>query len=130
MVPDLTKSKVTDAVNLLQSLSLKVSLVKQPTANIFSRGSIKQQDPAPNTPVRPQAVVTLTVEAPPDLGVLMGVFTKEPAYEKLNPQYRQVLDQFLSTPNAATPPAAPLNTVATPPTPATGATPPKHQGGR
>jgi beta-lactam-binding protein with PASTA domain len=130
LVPDLSKSKVTDAVNLLQGLSLKVSLVKLPTANIFSRGSIKQQDPAPNTPVRPQAVVTLTVEAPPDLGVLMGLFTKEPAYEKLNPQYRQVLDQFLSTPNAATAPATPPNTAAAPAASAAGVTPPKHQGGR
>ena len=123
LVPDLTKSKVTDAVNTLQGLGLKVSLVKQPTANIFSRGSIKQQMPAPNTPVRPDAVVTLTVEAPPDLGVLLGMFTKEPAYEKLNPEYRQVLDQFLNAPNASgNPPAAPISPMATTENPATAPT--------
>jgi beta-lactam-binding protein with PASTA domain len=141
LVPDLTKSKVTDAVNTLQGLGLKVSLLKQPTANIFSRGGIKQQMPAPNTPVRPDAVVTLTVEAPPDLGGLVGMFTKEPAYEKLNPQYRQVLDQFLNAPNASgTPPiaptsptAAPASPTTAPPNPApaktnppTGGKPPKH----
>jgi len=114
LVPDLSKSKVTDAVNILQGLGLKVSLVKQPTANIFSRGGIKQQTPAPNTPVRPDAVVTLIVEAPPDLGALVGMATQEPAYEKLNPEYRKILDQFLNKPNATgNPPAAPNPTVTT-----------------
>jgi len=37
----------------------------------------------------------LTVTAPPDVGVLLGLVTKEPAYQKLNPEYRNVLDAFL-----------------------------------
>jgi len=128
LVPDLTKSKVTDAVNTLQGLGLKVLLLKQPTANIFSRGGIKQQTPAPNTPVRPDAVVTLTVEAPPDLGGLVSLFTKEPAYEKLNPEYRQVLDQFVTAPNAsANPPVAPASPTATAASPTTAPTNPTAQ---
>jgi beta-lactam-binding protein with PASTA domain len=100
LVPDLSKAKVTDAVNTLQGLGLKVSLLKQPTANIFSKGHVKQQTPAPNTPVRGGTVVTLMVEAPPDLGVLLGLVTKEPAYEKLDPEYRKILDEFLKPPDA------------------------------
>jgi len=120
LVPDLSKSKVTDAVNILQGLGLKVSLVKQPTANIFSRGGIKQQTPAPNTPLRPDAVVTLIVEAPPDLGALVGMATQEPAYEKLNPEYRKILDQFLNKPNATgIPPAAMPNPTVTTANPTT-----------
>jgi hypothetical protein len=100
LVPDLSKAKVADAVNALQGLGLKVFLVKQPTANIFSKGHVKQQAPAPNTPVRGGTVVTLMVEAPPDLGVLLGLVTKEPAYEKLDPEYRKILDEFLKPPDA------------------------------
>src|SRR5580704_4759950 len=109
LVPDLTKSNVTDAVSTLQGAGLQVAFVKQPTTNIFSRGGIKQQTPAPNTLVRHDAVVTLTVEAPPNVGGLLGMATKEPAYQKLNPKYRNVLDQLLnpqataSTANGAPP---------------------------
>jgi beta-lactam-binding protein with PASTA domain len=98
LVPDLTNGNVTDAVNTLQGIGLKVAFVKQPTANIFSRGGVKQQTPAANTLVRQDSVVTLTVEAPPNVGALLGMATKDPAYQKLNPEYRNVLDQFLNVP--------------------------------
>jgi hypothetical protein len=124
LVPDLTKSKVADAVNNLQGAGLQVALVKQSTANIFSGGNITQQAPAPNTPVRPGSVVTLTVEAPPDLGGLLGMLTKQPAYQKLDAQHRNVLDQFLnpqatanSTPSG-TPPPRPAPPGPAPPKPA------------
>lgn len=101
-VPDLSKSSVTDAVNALQSVGLKASLMKQPTNNIFSHGHVKQQSPAANTLVRRDSTVFVTVEAPPNLGSLLGLVTKEPAYEKLNPEYRKVLDEFLKQPDAGT----------------------------
>jgi serine/threonine-protein kinase len=95
---DLTKNKVTDAVDTLQELGLKVMFVKQPTANLlraFSGSKVVAQSPSPNTLVRRGQVVTLTVATPPDLAALAGVITSEPAYSKLNPEYRQYLDQFL-----------------------------------
>ena len=94
---DLTKSNVTDAVNTLQELGLKVMFVKQPTLNVFRGFSPKvvTQAPSANTVVRRGQVVTLTVSTPPDLSALVGQVTKEPAYTKLNPEYRQYLDAFL-----------------------------------
>jgi serine/threonine-protein kinase len=93
---DLTKSKVTDAVNTLQELGLKVMFLKQPTLNFLRRESkVVAQSPNANTQVRRGQVITLTVAIPPDLGALVGVVTNEPAYSKLNPEYRQYLDAFL-----------------------------------
>jgi beta-lactam-binding protein with PASTA domain len=93
---DLTKSKVTDAVNTLQELGLKVMFVKQPTLNFVHRESkVVAQSPSANTQVRRGQVITLTVAIPPDLGELVGAVTNEPAYSKLNPEYRQYLDAFL-----------------------------------
>ena len=94
-VPDLTKSKLTDAVSVLQISGLTVAFIKQPSLKLFGGPKVTAQTPDPNTLVRRGSVVTLTVSSPPDLGVLVGLVTKEPAYEKLNPEYRQVLDQFL-----------------------------------
>jgi len=94
-VPDLVKSKLTDAVSVLQASGLSVAFIKQPTLKLFGGGKVVLQTPDPNTLVRRGSVVTLTVAAPPDLGALVGLVTKEPAYEKLNPEYRQILDQFL-----------------------------------
>jgi beta-lactam-binding protein with PASTA domain len=116
VLPDLTKSKLTDAVNTLQALGLKMSLIKQSTVNIFARGGVKQQTPAANTPVLPGSTVSLTVEVGPDISALLGVATQEPAYEKLNPEYRKVLDEFLKPPAAAT--------TTTPVTPPAGTPPP------
>ncbi len=94
-VPDLTKSKLTDAVSVLQISGLTVAFIKQPSLKLFGGPKVTAQTPDPNTLVRRGSIVTLTVSSPPDLGVLVGLVTKEPAYEKLNPEYRQVLDQFL-----------------------------------
>lgn len=94
-VPDLTNSSLTDAVSTLQGAGLTVAFVKQRTMRLFGGPKVITQSPLPATMARRGATVTLTVAAPPDLGVLVGMVTKEPAYAKLNPEYRQTLDAFL-----------------------------------
>ena len=94
-IPNLVDSSLTDAVNTLQSIGLKVMLVKQPSSNIFGRAKVVQQNPPATSIVRHDAAVMLTVSSPPDLGKLIGMVTKEPAYQKLNPEYRNILDGFL-----------------------------------
>jgi beta-lactam-binding protein with PASTA domain len=96
-VPDFTNSSLPDAVNTLQSIGLKVMLVKQPSSSLklLSKPKVVQQYPPANSTVHHDMVVTLTVTAPPDVGALLGLVTKEPAYQKLNPEYRNVLDAFL-----------------------------------
>jgi beta-lactam-binding protein with PASTA domain len=95
MVPDMTNNKITDAVNTLQQLGLKVAFVKEPTSRLFGGSKVVRQDPAPNTLVHRGTMVTLNVSTPPDLGVLIGMVTKDPVYNKLNPEYRQYIDAFL-----------------------------------
>jgi len=97
-VPNLTNSSITDAVNLLQQIGLKVSLIKQSSAKGILGGSkVVQQDPVANSMVHHDAVVTLTVTVPPAaMGMLLNVVSKEASYGKLNPEYRQILDNFLS----------------------------------
>jgi len=70
-------------------------LVKQPSSNIFGRAKVVQQNPPATSVVRHDSAVMLTVSSPPDLGKLIGMVTKEPAYQKLNPEYRNILDGFL-----------------------------------
>jgi len=94
-LPDLVRSNVTDAVNLLQGLGLKVALVKQPSTNILGGPKIVGQNPTANTMVHRDAAVTLTVAMPPNLATLVGLITREPAYENLKPEYRSMLDDFL-----------------------------------
>ena len=96
-VPDFTNSNLADAVNTLQTIGLKVMLVKQPSTGLkfLSKPKVVQQYPPANSGVRKDTTVTLTVTAPPDVGALLGVVTKEPGYQNLNPEYRNVLDQFL-----------------------------------
>lgn len=126
-VPDLTNNNVADAVNALQNAGLKVTLVKQPTNNIFGHSKVKQQSAPPNTFVRRDSTIIVTVEAPPNLGSLLGLVTKEPAYEKLNPEYRNVLDQFLKQPDAGAPPATTVGStpMVVPATPTPTSTPAK-----
>jgi beta-lactam-binding protein with PASTA domain len=101
VLPDLTKGSLIDAVNTLQGLGLKLSLIKEPTNNVFSKGHVKLQTPPPSsTPIRRDATVTLTVESPPSLGSVLGFITKDPSYEKLDPKYRSVLDEFLKPTDA------------------------------
>lgn len=94
-VPNLVNSNLTDAVNTLQTIGLKVMLMKQPTMNIFGKTKVVQQNPPANTMVRDDAAVMLTVTAPPDLSAVLGAVSKDPVYQKLNPEYRDVLNTFL-----------------------------------
>jgi beta-lactam-binding protein with PASTA domain len=94
-VPDFTKNKVTDAVSTLQIMGLQVAFNKQPTPKLFGGASVVAQAPVAATLVHRGSVVTLTVETPRDWSALVGLVAKEPAYAKLDPQYRQVLDNFL-----------------------------------
>jgi len=100
-VPNLTNSNIADAVNTLQGIGLKVALVKQSTTKSLFKGSkVVQQDPPANSLVHHDAVVTLTVTMPPpEFGMLLGLVSKDPSYGKLNPEYRQILDQFLGQTN-------------------------------
>ncbi len=98
-VPTLTGSKLTDAVSLLQGLGLKVGFVKKSSVNPFGTTKVDQQDPAANSPVHRGAVVTLTVSTPPDIGALLGLVSKEPAYQNLKPEYKNVLAAFLGNPS-------------------------------
>jgi len=94
-VPDLTKSNVTDAVNTLQGMGLRVAFLKEPTRRLFGGPKVTSQSPVATSLVHRDSVVTITVSAPPDLTALVGAVTKEPAYQNLKPEYRQVLDSFL-----------------------------------
>ena len=94
-VPNLVNSNLADAVNMLQSVGLKVMLVKHPSANPFGKSKVVLQDPPANAPVRHDATIMLTVTAPPDLSAFLGAVAKDPAYQKLNPEYRSVLDGFM-----------------------------------
>ena len=98
-VPTLTNSNLTDAVSLLQGLGLKVGFVKKSTINPFGTAKVEQQDPAPNAAVRRGALVTLTVTTGPNVSALLGLVAKEPAYQNLKPEYRNVLDAFLGNPS-------------------------------
>ena len=94
-VPNLVDSGLTEAVNTLQSMGLKVMLVKQPTMNIFGKTKVVQQNPPASSMVRKDASVMLTVSAPPDVKTILGAVEKDPEYQKLNPEYRNILDTFL-----------------------------------
>jgi beta-lactam-binding protein with PASTA domain len=100
-VPQVTDTSLADALMRLQTVGLRVSLVKKPTANVFSGSRVVNQDIAPNTLVRHDTNVTLTVTAPPDVTALLNLMTKEPAYQQLNPEYRGIVDAFLGNGNAS-----------------------------
>ena len=109
-VPTLTSSNLTDAVTQLQGLGLKVGFVKKSSFNPFGTAKIEQQEPAANSLMRRGGVVTLTVSTPHDFGGLLGLVSKEPAYQNLKPEYKNVLDAFLgnpSTPRSMEPGPAP-----------------------
>ena len=98
-VPPLTGSNITDAVSTLQELGLKVAFVKKSTVNPFGKPKVEQQDPAANSPTHRGAIVTLTVSVPPDITALVSLAAKEPAYQNLKPEYKNVLDAFLGNPS-------------------------------
>ena len=121
-VPALTGSSLPDAVVMLQGLGLRVAFVRKPTVNPFSKTKVEQQDPAANASVHRNTIVTLTVTTPPDFGALLGLAAKEPAYQNLKPEYKNVLDAFLgnpSTPRSMDSPSTPSspNTPNSPSTP-------------
>lgn len=104
-LPDLTKIKLTDAVSTLQDMGMKVNFVKKPSLQLFRGSRVTDQSPVATTPVRAGTMVTLTVATPPDLGAFLGLVTKEPAYQKLNPEYKGILDQFLAPDGARSVPS-------------------------
>jgi len=98
-VPNLTGGNLTDAVSTLQGLGLKVAFVQKPTMNIFAKAKVEQQEPPATSLVHGDAIVTLTVSTSPNIAALLGLATKEPAYQNLNPAYKDVLDAFLGDPS-------------------------------
>jgi beta-lactam-binding protein with PASTA domain len=98
-VPTLTGTNLTDAVTTLQGLDLKITFIRKPTVNPFGKTKVEQQDPAANSSVHRNAMVTLTVSTPPNVGALLGLVAKEPAYQNLKPEYKNVLDSFLGDPS-------------------------------
>jgi beta-lactam-binding protein with PASTA domain len=80
-VPNLTGGNLTDAVSTLQGLGLKVAFVQKPTMNIFAKAKVEQQEPPATSLVHGDAIVTLTVSTSPNIAALLGLATKEPAYQ-------------------------------------------------
>jgi len=91
-VPKLVDSGAADALLALQNAGLKAALNKK--TEFTHWGSVIQQDIAPGTMVAPDTVVTLTVAIPPDVAMLQGLITQQPAYTKLSQQERDLIDQL------------------------------------
>jgi hypothetical protein len=104
-LPALTGEDVADAVSALQGLGLKVAFLRQ-TGNLFTQTKVVQQDPTAGSSVHGNATVTLTVSTPPNILALLGLASKEAAYQNLSPEYKNALDAFLGNPNSPTSPAA------------------------
>lgn len=98
-VPPVTGLAVTDAVSALQEAGLKVAFVSKPTVNPFAKAKVSEQAPAAQSPVQDNATVTLVVSTPPDIGGLLGFVSQQPAYQKLKPEYKSVLDAFMGNPS-------------------------------
>ena len=94
-VPSLADSSAVDALMTLQNLGLKGSITKQSTLNLLKGGKVLQQSPPANTPVFSGDTVSLTVASTPDLGALTSLLTQQPDYQKLSPEHRKIIDQFL-----------------------------------
>lgn len=99
-VPTVAGLMVTDAVSTLQQAGLKVAFVNKSTVNPFAKPKVEQQTPSANSPVPPGSIVTLVVSTPStDVGGLLGLVSKEPAYQKLKPEYKNILDAFMGNPS-------------------------------
>lgn len=98
-VPAVAGLSVTDAVSALQQAGLKVAFVSKSSINPFAKPKVEQQTPAANSPVPQNSIVTLVVTTPPDVGGLLGLVSKEPAYQKLKPEYKNILDAFMGNPS-------------------------------
>jgi beta-lactam-binding protein with PASTA domain len=93
-LPDLTNKDAAEAIVNLQTLGLRVSMIKQPTLKFLKHGKVLQQAPVPGW-VSKDSMVTLTIASGPDFGSLASLVTTQPAYQKLNPEQKNLLDQFL-----------------------------------
>jgi beta-lactam-binding protein with PASTA domain len=100
-IPALVGGNITDAVSTLQGLGLRVAFLSKHTLNPFAKTKVEGQNPAPNTLVHHDTVVTLNVSGPADVDALLSVVAKEAAYQKLNPKYKVFLDAFLNNPGVA-----------------------------
>jgi beta-lactam-binding protein with PASTA domain len=100
-VPSVTGATVAEAVSQLQQLGLRVAFVNRSTPNPLAKPKIEEQNPPANSTVSPNTMVTLSVStySGPDIGALLGLVEKEPAYQKLKPEYKKVLDAFLGNPS-------------------------------
>jgi beta-lactam-binding protein with PASTA domain len=123
-VPSLIGSSITDAVNMLQGLNLKVAFVQEHSSNPFSKTKVASQSPAAGSPVHEGGLVTLTVSTPANIEALVGLAAQEPAYQKLKPEYKGILNLFLDNP-AVSRSMADQDVPSNPSAPSTPSTPPK-----
>ncbi len=100
-VPSLIGSSVTDAVNVLQGLTLKVAFVQQHSSNPFAKTKVESQNPGAGSVVHEGGLVTLTVSAPANYEALVDLAAQEPAYQKLKPEYKNILNLFLGNPGVS-----------------------------
>jgi beta-lactam-binding protein with PASTA domain len=114
IVPAVTGVALTDAVSALQQVGLKVAFISKPTVNPFATSKVDQQTPAAQSPVQASSTVTLVVSTPPDIGGLISLVSKQPAYQNLKPEYKNVLDAFIANPST---PRSMDNAPAPPPNP-------------
>jgi len=101
-VPSLTGSSITDAVNVLQGLTLKVAFVQQHSNNPFAKTKVESQSPGAGSLVHEGGLVTLTVSTPAgNIEALVALAAQEPAYQKLKPEYKNILNLFLGNPGVS-----------------------------
>jgi beta-lactam-binding protein with PASTA domain len=99
LVPKLMDIGFTEAVKQLQDLHLRAGFQTKASLNPFKRLRIEGQTPEPNTPVHRDTLVTLTVSRSElDVSALLALVAKEPAYQNLKPEYKNILDAFLGNP--------------------------------
>ena len=100
-VPSLVGSSITDAVNMLQGLNLKVAFIQEHSSNPFSKTKVALQSPPAGSPVHEGGLVTLTVSTPANIEALVNLAAQEPAYQQLKPEYKGILNLFLGNPGVS-----------------------------
>jgi beta-lactam-binding protein with PASTA domain len=91
-VPKVVDSGAADALIAIQNAGLKAALKKQ--TSLAHWGTVVQQDIPPNTMVGRDTIVTVTVAVPPDVSMLEGLITSQPAYQRLSEKQRSLLSQL------------------------------------